>query len=657
MLRSLMSVSRRTRWCKKITTSRLSTQFPPLPTMKMQHKFYALNSKVDATLSDNLNSDELIPKKESKAPQSPQDIILEQERKLLRMLNDILVAIEAEYKDIELLGRVEKGLEELFLMVVVGEFNSGKSSFINALLGDHFLKEGITPTTSNLHLIRHGPLRTVFDPKTFLTHVTVPLAWLKNITLVDTPGTNAVIREHQEITEHFVPRSDLVIFLTSTERPFTESENEFLSNIKQWGKKVLVVINKYDLLKSDADRTEVERFVRDGIIKMLGFEPQMFMVSAREALQHKLESSSNPFSDKEPTQSTATSQSWVAMEQYIFNTLNSVERIKLKLENPLGVASNLLAKYTKIIDQRLEVLHGDRKTIENIDKSLEQFAIDMKKEFELQQGRLDNIIHELVQRGNRFFDDFIAFENVLDLVKKNVVSEKFEKQVIADLNQRVELHISEVIDWMLDRKYRQWKAVTDYVNKRARVSTNEEKLVGSLKSEFNFNRKELILSIGQSADSVIKSYDTADDALQLNRQISSSLTTTAAVGVGAVGIGTASWFLAPTAMATSMGLLGAVVVGAGSLYVLPYRRTVLRNRFAKNVEEMRQLLRQNMSAKFESELNESVSSIKSAIFPYSQFVNVEFDKFTKHGSAAADMKIMIDRLRGSIEMLDKKNVN
>jgi hypothetical protein len=342
------------------------------------------------------------------------------------------------------------------------------------------------------------------------------------------------------------------------------------------------------------------------------------------------------------------------METHIFNTLNSIERVKLKLENPLGVASNLIGRYCQIIDQRLDVLRGDRKTIESIDKSLEQFSIDMKKEFELQQGRLDNIVYELSERGNRFFDDFITMQNVIDLMKRNVVNQKFEKHVIADLSTRVETHISEVIDWMLDRKYRQWKAVTDYVNKRARVSTSEEKMVGSLKSEFNFNRKELILSVGQAAESVLASYDTADHSLQLNQQISTSITTTAAVGVGAVGIGTASWFLAPTALATTLGMFGAALVGAGSLYVLPYRRSVLRKRFAKSVEDMKRQLRQNMSAKFEAELNESIASIRSAIFPYSQFVNVEYDKFTKQSAESVELRTLIDRLRVSIETLDRK---
>lgn len=90
----------------------------------------------------------------------------------------------------------------------------------------------------------------------------------------------------------------MVIFLTSTERPFTESENEFLNSIKQWGKKVVVVINKYDLLQNNSERAEVEKFVRDGIIKMLGFEPQIFLVSAKEALRSKLENTIENIADE-----------------------------------------------------------------------------------------------------------------------------------------------------------------------------------------------------------------------------------------------------------------------------------------------------------------------------------------------------------------------
>src|SRR3954454_4258261 len=89
---------------------------------------------------------------------------------------------------------------------------------------------------------------------------TFPAPFLDEITLVDTPGTNAIIREHEALTQKFVPRSDLVLFVTSADRPFTESERSFMADIREWGKKTTVIINKLDLMKSDEDVQKIRGF-------------------------------------------------------------------------------------------------------------------------------------------------------------------------------------------------------------------------------------------------------------------------------------------------------------------------------------------------------------------------------------------------------------
>jgi len=96
---------------------------------------------------------------------------------------------------------------------------------------------GVTPTTTRVHLLRHGK---VFERVTVDADVDVfkvPAAMLEEITIVDTPGTHAIYREHEAITRDFMPRSDLVLFVTSVDRPFTESERAFLELIREWGKK------------------------------------------------------------------------------------------------------------------------------------------------------------------------------------------------------------------------------------------------------------------------------------------------------------------------------------------------------------------------------------------------------------------------------------
>ena len=193
--------------------------------------------------------------------------LVSDERQTLESLRDALVRLGATPDNLEALSRSIQQLDELFLVVIVGEFNAGKSAFINALLGSPVLTEGVTPTTAQVNLLQYGEATTRVERSDHLHHITAPVEFLREIAIVDTPGTNAVIREHEAITADFVPRSDLVLFVTSADRPFTESERQFLGVIRDWGKKIVVVINKVDLLETEAERqkardAEVRRAAR-----------------------------------------------------------------------------------------------------------------------------------------------------------------------------------------------------------------------------------------------------------------------------------------------------------------------------------------------------------------------------------------------------------
>ena len=158
--------------------------------------------------------------------------------------------------------------------MIVGEFNAGKSAFINALVGAEIMPEGVTPTTSVINLLRHGTEPAVTMQADGVIVREYPAQFLEEITIVDTPGTNAIIREHEQLTQQFVPRSDMVLFVTSADRPFTESERAFMASIRDWGKKIVVVINKVDLLRDETSVAEVTEFVRENIERLLGFSPR-----------------------------------------------------------------------------------------------------------------------------------------------------------------------------------------------------------------------------------------------------------------------------------------------------------------------------------------------------------------------------------------------
>ena len=128
-------------------------------------------------------------------------------------------------------------------------------------LGQKLLKEGVTPTTTQINVLKFGKTQERHVENENLHTLTAPVELLAELNIVDTPGTNAIIRQHEAITRQFVPRSDLVLFVTSADRPFTESERAFLEKIRDWGKKVVIVLNKIDLFQSREELDQVVMFI------------------------------------------------------------------------------------------------------------------------------------------------------------------------------------------------------------------------------------------------------------------------------------------------------------------------------------------------------------------------------------------------------------
>src|SRR5690349_15130622 len=291
------------------------------------------------------------------------DILDDQENKLraaerdtLHTLATAIGPLEPDAADVESLHQAAADLDELFLLVIVGEFNSGKSTFINALLGADVLPEGVTPTTATINLLRYGEATTEHKTADYVTERTYPAEFLREISIVDTPGTNAIIRRHEELTRTFVPRSDMVLFITSADRPFTESERGFMETIREWGKKIVLVLNKIDLLQNQEELDRVLNFIEDNSVALLGQRPEIFAVSARVAAR------ALATEDPEQRETMLRASRLDRLEKYIFTTLDQAERIRLKLLTPLGVAGRIGDKYQAVARERLAVLAEDART-------------------------------------------------------------------------------------------------------------------------------------------------------------------------------------------------------------------------------------------------------------------------------------------------------
>src|SRR5829696_4005203 len=281
------------------------------------------------------------------------EALVERERALLERFIRFLKDFGAPAEDGELVRRAHADLEELFLLVIVGEFNSGKSAFINALLDAEFAQEGVTPTTDRITVLRYGEEPVERERRDGVLEKGYPNEFLREIAVVDTPGTNAIIRHHEELSRGFVPRSDLVLFVTSAERPLTESERGYLELIRDWGKKILLVINKADLLADEGKREEVRSFVDGGIRSALGLTPPIFFVSS--LLARKAKAATNAME----RDALMRASGFPELENYVTDLLDEEGRVRLKMESPLGVVEELNRRYRGAVNERLALLDED----------------------------------------------------------------------------------------------------------------------------------------------------------------------------------------------------------------------------------------------------------------------------------------------------------
>jgi small GTP-binding protein len=149
-------------------------------------------------------------------------------------------------------------IREPLLFVVVGEVKAGKSSLLNALFGQEFAKVDVLPATDRVYIFKYASEERTVEVSPRLTERYQSINFLRDFNVVDTPGTNTMVAEHQTITENFVPRADLVFFVFSVTNPWTQSAWELLHFVqKKWLKNVIFVLQQSDL--RDPNEIEVIR--------------------------------------------------------------------------------------------------------------------------------------------------------------------------------------------------------------------------------------------------------------------------------------------------------------------------------------------------------------------------------------------------------------
>ena len=337
-------------------------------------------------------------------------------------------------------------LESAALFVIVGEVKSGKSSFINALLGEDVCEVAPDPCTAGIQELVYGEERSKTTLGDQWERVRLPRPVLRDITIVDTPGTNSIIRNHQTITENYIPKSDLVVFVFPAKNPHTATAWDLLSLVrKDWHRKTVFVLQQADLASQrelSVNQESVRQYAHERNVQ----NPVLFTLSAKRELEG------------------ASDSGFAEFREFLRSAVESGEVWRMKVEGSRDtvrkIAGDLLAKLSNekaaLVEDRafyqdlLARVEGRREKAQ----SLRRLVVDsLGLSYDRLASRLEDDFREGLEVGTilRRSIPFLRDKDVKTWIRET--QEKFEKTAKEEIeaeSSRVSKDLSDEMKVMLD---------------------------------------------------------------------------------------------------------------------------------------------------------------------------------------------------------------
>jgi len=548
-------------------------------------------------------------------------------------VRDALAQSDGARADLERLASLVNEMDELFLLVVVGEYNSGKSTFINSLLGDEVFAMGDLPTTRAISILRYGEAG---PPESIGEHVQLyhyPLEVLRDLDIVDTPGTNSIERMEEAITREFVPRADLILFVTSLLQPLTASELDFLTHIREWGKKVVFIVNGIDRRNSDEQLDRVREYLTREITTRLGAAaPTLYFISALEALRGKMAArpgGTGQVSTADNAGAPATTDArneYPALERYVLETLRETERVRLKLLTPLGVLRHVLKSNLAALDTRLTVVHEDARVLRSIREQLTAYSLEMRTDSERYLIEMRNVLYELERRGRSWFERTIRIGNALLLRNKDAVENRFRAEVVQDAPQQIEGVVHRMVDWTVQRNLKLWRTVFAELDAHTARLRESGALAPDGDTEFQYNREELFARLREPVERRLDEFDTEREAREIVNSVKEAVMSAFGVNVLALGLGSILVAAFTTAALDFTGVLTATLFAIAGWLIIPARRKQLVKEFEEKISKLNEDLGTLLSTKFEEQLGRYERQLLEVVAPYERFLETERTK-------------------------------
>ncbi len=521
-------------------------------------------------------------------------------------------------------------LSQPFLFVVVGEVKAGKSSMLNALFGREFCKVDVLPVTDRIYVFKYGDKEHDVQVSEHVSACYRPIDFLKDFNIVDTPGTNTIVANHQEITENFVPMADLIVFVFSVTNPWGGSAWDFLRLIgHEWRKNIVFVVQQADL-RDASEVAAIGKHLDQTVLQILGASCPIFAVSAKEAFLAK--TSSGADADK-----LWSDSNFGPLEDWITKTVTHSEQRGGKLRSVAQTAQVVAGGLRARLQGALDILKSDQEKLASI-----RGVFQSRKE--QTQRQVGGFIREIEQaydacreRGEKVLEERLTFGQTLKMIFSGGRWEKdFQDQVETEVKKEVQTKIEHALTLLESDLRAIWQDLQDKVN--VEFGADSKKQVRAVIPGFLLQRQEVLQRIQltlveQMSDAKIKE--------QLRRLFGETARWLRVPGsvVAAGGIATVIAALTHTALLDVTGTVAGIAALTGTIYAVWRRKKILRQ-YREQMNEKRRDLARAVETQLRQAIDAFYHEVALTFAPLESFCEAEAKRHVP--------------LRDQIEALDEK---
>ena len=282
---------------------------------------------------------------------------------VMRGIADLAIETGTDLGDRLPFAEMEKGLGTPFLFVICGEVNAGKSTLINGLFGRDLCRVNILPETDRVLWYRYGSPARDAEATPMLEERYRPIEFLRDFNLIDTPGTNSIVKGHQEITEKFLPAADLILFVFPVTNPWGATTWDFISRVQPESMERMAFIVQQADQREPIDISVILGHMADLSMKRIGRVPPIFAVSGKQAYEAKR---SKPFASD-----LLKKSGFPELEKFISKSVCESPSRKETLDTWRNQAARALRAVEDRIEDQTRELNNQGRFLESIEREID----------------------------------------------------------------------------------------------------------------------------------------------------------------------------------------------------------------------------------------------------------------------------------------------